>query len=92
MICAVVLFAGYWLEKLDCEPGPLILGLVLGPLLEENLRRSMFLSRGDPSIFFTRPISLSFLILAAVILVVFTLPALQRREKKIIASSGKELE
>ena len=43
--------------KLECEPAPLLLGFVLGPMMEENLRRAMLLSRGDPTVFFTRPIS-----------------------------------
>ena len=50
-------FVGYVLAKLGCSFPPLILAMVLGPLLEENLRRSMLLSEGDPSVFFTRPIS-----------------------------------
>lgn len=92
MICAVVVFIGYWLEKLDCAPGPLILGLVLGPILEQNLRRSLLLSRGDPMIFLERPISLGLIILAAVILIAFTLPILQRKEKQILEVSGANLE
>ena len=52
---------GYALVKLRCEPAPLLLGFVLGPLLEENLRRAMILSRGDPSTFVTRPISATLL-------------------------------
>ena len=48
---------GYVLLKLECEPAPLLLGFVLGPMLEEHLRRAMILSRGDPTIFLTRPIS-----------------------------------
>ena len=42
---------GYVLVKLDCEPAPLMLGFILGPLMEENLRRAMLLSRGDPMVF-----------------------------------------
>ena len=53
---------GYVLVKLECEPAPLILGYVLGPLMEENLRRALLISRGDPTVFFTRPISLAFMI------------------------------
>jgi TctA family transporter len=90
MICAGVLVLGYWLEKLDCAPAPLILGLVLGPILEENLRRSLLISRGDPTVFLTRPVSLAFLILACVIVVVFTWPSLRRKEQSIIESSGVE--
>ena len=53
---------GYLCLKLDCEPAPLILGFVLGPMMEENLRRSLLISRGDPMVFLQEPISLAFLI------------------------------
>src|ERR671915_795537 len=56
---------GYILIKCGCEPAPLLLGFVLGPLLEENLRRALIISRGDASVFLTRPISAAFLALAA---------------------------
>ena len=59
---------GYLLRKLQCEPAPLLLGFILGPMLEENFRRSLLVSSGDPSIFFTRPISLGFLVASAVLL------------------------
>jgi putative tricarboxylic transport membrane protein len=68
--------AGYLFLRLRCEAAPLLLGLVLGPLVEQNLRRSMLLSRGDPMIFLTRPISLTFLVLTALILLAFAIPAL----------------
>ena len=48
---------GFWLVKHDFEPAPLLLGFVLGPLMEENLRRAMLIARGDATVFFTRPIS-----------------------------------
>jgi len=73
---------GYLFHKLECEPAPLILGFILGPMMEENLRRGMLLSRGDPSIFFTRPLSLTFLVLGAVLLVVVALPAIRRRREE----------
>jgi TctA family transporter len=60
--------AGYILTALGCRPAPLILGLVMGPLLEENLRRSLLISRGDPTILLTHPISAAFLVLTVVIL------------------------
>ncbi len=65
MVTGIAL-VGYLFVKLRCEPAPLLLGLILSPLLEDNLRRSMLLSRGDPMIFVERPISLTFLILAVV--------------------------
>ena len=55
---------GYLLMKLECEPAPLLLGFILGPLMEDYMRRAMLLSRGDPMVFFERPLSLTFLILA----------------------------
>ncbi len=56
---------GYVFIKLGCEPAPLLLGYILGPLLEENLRRALVLSRGDFTVFVTRPISLVMLLIAA---------------------------
>src|SRR5918992_367052 len=75
---------GYFLLKLGCEPAPLLLGFVLGPLLEEYLRRSMIISRGDPSIFVTRPISLTLLIGAVLAILIAFLPGI--REKREEAS------
>jgi len=69
-LCAGVGVLGYVFAKLECEPAPLLLGYVLGPLMEEHLRRAMLLSRGDPSVFFTRPISLVFMIATVLVLVV----------------------
>jgi TctA family transporter len=69
---------GYGFRKLDCEPAPLLLGLLLGPMLEENFRRAMVLSDGDWSIFLRRPISLGFLLLAAALLLAVTLPNIRR--------------
>ena len=68
---AVALFGllGYALVKCECEPAPLLLGFVLGPMLEEHLRRAMIISRGDPTVFVTRPLSLALLILAVGVLV-----------------------
>ncbi len=73
---------GYVFHKLECEPAPLILGFILGPMMEENLRRGMLLSRGDPSVFFSRPLSLAFLVLAAVLLVAVALPGIRRGREK----------
>jgi len=77
---------GYILMKLDCPPAPLILGFVLGPLMEENLRRALLISRGDPTVFFTRPISLGFMIASIVILITMILPSIRKR--KIAAFEG----
>jgi len=74
---------GYVLVKLRCEPAPLLLGFVLGPLLEENLRRAMILSRGDFSTFVTRPISATLLVIAAIVLVVVLLPSVRRKREEV---------
>ncbi|MEW9808491.1 tripartite tricarboxylate transporter permease [Mesorhizobium marinum] len=74
---------GYLLVKLRCEPAPLLLGFVLGPLLEENLRRAMILSRGDFSTFVTRPISATLLGIAAVVLIVVLLPSVRRKREEV---------
>ena len=71
-----------WL-KLECSPAPLLLGFVLGPLMEENLRRALLISRGDPSVFFERPISLAFLIVTALVLLVMAAPAVRARRPAI---------
>jgi TctA family transporter len=78
-LCAAVGVLGYVLIKLGCEPAPLVLGYVLGPLMEEYLRRALLLSRGDPTVFFTRPISLAFMAATLVVLVAMLMPALRGR-------------
>lgn len=69
---------GYVLAKLGCEPAPLILGFMLGPMMEEYLRRAMVLSRGDPIIFLERPISVTLLALAVLAVVLVALPAMRK--------------
>ena len=81
-LCALVGVLGYVLLKLECEPAPLILGYVLGPLLEEYLRRALLISRGDPTVFFTRPISLAFMATTVFILVVMIAPAVRKKTDK----------
>ncbi len=74
---------GYALIKLGCEPAPLLLGFVLGPLLEQHLRRALVISQGDPSVFLTRPISLVLLILAAIALFLALLPSIRRKREVV---------
>jgi putative tricarboxylic transport membrane protein len=69
---------GYIFIKLDCEPAPLLLGFVLGPMMEENLRRALLLSRGDPMVFFERPLSLTLLAIAGVLLLLVMAPAVKK--------------
>ena len=74
---------GFVWMKLECPPAPMLLGFVLGPLMEENLRRALLISRGDPTVFFTRPISLGFMIATVLIIVVMVLPAVKARRAAI---------
>jgi TctA family transporter len=73
---------GYVFRKLDCEPAPLLLGLVLGPMMEENFRRAMVLSEGHWSVFIQRPISLGFIVLAAGLLIAVTLPKIRAQREE----------
>jgi TctA family transporter len=74
---------GFMWIKLGCSPAPMLLGFVLGPMMEEHLRRAMLMSKGDPSVFVTRPISLGFIIATVLILVVIVLPAVRNRRGEI---------
>ena len=73
---------GYALIKLDFEPAPLLLGFVLGPMLEENLRRAMLLSRGSPSVFVTHPLSLGLLVVAAALLIIVVMPTVRSKREE----------
>ena len=73
---------GYVFVKLGAEPAPLLLGYVLGPMMEEYLRRALLLSRGDWSVFVTRPLSASFLVLALLLLAMVLLPAVKSTREK----------
>ena len=83
----MVLFglAGYAFLKLGCEPAPLLLGMVLGPMMESYLRRSMLLSRGDPMIFLERPLSAILLVAAFLALVAVLLPSVRRKRDEAMA-------
>jgi TctA family transporter len=75
-------FLGYIFLKLGCEGAPLLLGFVLGPMMEENFRRSLLLSRGDYTVFLTRPLSLAMLLAAAVLLIIIMLPSIKVKRKE----------
>ena len=81
-ITAVFGLVGYLFTKLGCEPPPLLLGFILGPMMEENFRRALLLSRGDFSTFFTRPLSLGLLIAAALLVVIVALPAVKKTREE----------
>jgi TctA family transporter len=74
---------GYVFTKLDCEPAPMLLAFILGPMMEEYLRRALLLSRGDPLVFVTRPISATLLGLAVLAIIVCALPALTRKREEV---------
>jgi TctA family transporter len=74
---------GYVFLKLGCEPAPLLLGYILGPMLEENLRRALVLSRGDFTVFVTRPISVGMLLVAAFLLVLVAAPAIGKARRTV---------
>jgi TctA family transporter len=78
LFIAIFGLLGYLLLKLDCEPAPLLLGFLLGPMMEVYMRRAMLLSRGDPWVFVQRPMSLTFLVLALVLLLLIVMPAIRK--------------
>jgi len=85
---AVFGLVGYFLYKLGCEPAPLLLGFVLGPMLEEHLRRAMIISRGDPLIFVERPISAVLLVLTAIALVIVFTPAIAKKRDEVFVEEN----
>lgn len=78
-LMAIFGLLGYVFRKIDAEPAPLLLALVLGPMMEEFLRRTLLLSRGDASVFFTRPISAAMLAAAVILLLVVLSPTIRRK-------------
>ena len=81
-------FIGYWLVKTDFEPAPMLLGFVLGPLMEENLRRAMLIARGDPTTFLTRPISGVLLAIATFLIVIALLPMIRKKRDEVFVEEG----
>jgi TctA family transporter len=73
---------GYLFIKLKCEPAPLLLGFVLGPMMEENFRRSLLLSRGDFTVFVTRPLSMGLLIAAAILVAIVAMPSIKSKREE----------
>ena len=82
IMTAIFGFVGYLFVKLECEPAPLLLGFILGPMMEENLRRAMLLSRGDPMTFVTRPLSATLLAISLLLLIVIMLPAIRKKREE----------
>jgi putative tricarboxylic transport membrane protein len=85
-LAALFAVVGFLWMKLGFNPAPMLLGFVLGPMLEENLRRAMLMSHGDPSVFVRRPLSLVFIVATVLILLVLVVPALRRRRESIASS------
>jgi putative tricarboxylic transport membrane protein len=82
-LTAIFGIIGFLWMKGGCQTAPMLLGFVLGPMMEENLRRAMVLSRGDPMVFLTRPISLGFIIATVLIMILMMAPALRKRRRDI---------
>jgi putative tricarboxylic transport membrane protein len=82
-LTAIFGVVGFIWIKLGCSPAPMLLGFVLGPMMEEHLRRAMLMSRGDPSVLVTRPISLAFILATVAILLVMIAPMVRRRRADI---------
>jgi TctA family transporter len=80
--------AGYVFMKLECEPAPMILGFVLGPLMEDNLRRALRISGGDPMIFIERRISLALLTATLGLLLVLVLPFIRKTRQEVFQAEG----
>jgi len=83
-VALVIIFGllGYLFRKAKCEPGPLLLGFVLGPLLETNLRRALLISQGDPAVLIERPISAVLFAASAILLVMMVLPAFRKKREE----------
>jgi TctA family transporter len=81
IITAIFGIVGYVWSKLKCEGAPLLLGLVLGPLMEENFRRALLLSRGNFMTFLERPLSASLLGIAALLVIIISLPSLKKKRE-----------
>ncbi len=88
IIAALFGLVGYWLVKHDFEPAPMLLGFVLGPLMEENLRRAMLIARGDPTVFITRPISGGLIAVATILLIIALLPTIRKRRDAVFVEEG----
>jgi putative tricarboxylic transport membrane protein len=83
-VYAMALFGvvGYLFRKLEVEPGPMLLAFILGPMMEEFLRRTLLFSKGDPSVFFTRPLSAVLLSIAAIMLLLVVLPSVRKKREE----------
>ena len=83
LFCAVFGIVGFFLRKIGCEPAPLVLGFVLGPLLEQNMRLGLLISQGDFSTFVSHPISATLLALSGIVVIMMAMPAIMRRREVV---------
>src|SRR3546814_4248940 len=83
---------GYCFRRFGCDPAPLMLGLALGPMMEENFRRTLVIADGEFTVFFTRPISASLLFLALLMVVMLALPAVRRKQRERSEEHTSELQ
>jgi putative tricarboxylic transport membrane protein len=81
-LMAIFGLLGYIFRKLDCEPAPMLLGFILGPMMEEHLRRAMLVAKGDATVFVTRPISATMLVLALILLATVLAPAVRQKRQE----------
>jgi TctA family transporter len=88
VIASVFGLVGYVLHRLQCEPAPMLLGFILGPLIEEHLRRALLISHGDPMIFVDRPISLTFLLLAGALVLLLCAPMIRSTRERVFVEEG----
>jgi len=79
---------GYFLGKLECEWAPFVLGFVLGPMLEHQLRRSMLISGGDPTVFVSRPVSAVLLLMAVGLLILVSLPSANKKREEVFTEEA----
>jgi TctA family transporter len=79
---------GYVLTKLGCEPTPLLLAFILGPPMEEHLRRAMVLSEGRVDVLLREPLSAILLAIAALLLASVLLPAIRKKREETFVSEG----
>ncbi len=87
MIASAFGLVGYVLYRLRCEPAPLLLGFILGPLIEEYMRRALLISHGDPLVFLQRPISATFLALTLALIIVLAAPAIRTARERAFKES-----
>ncbi|WP_337875421.1 tripartite tricarboxylate transporter permease [Elioraea sp.] len=83
-VTVVFAFLGYVFSKIGCPPAPMLIGFVLGPMMEEHLRRAMLLSRGDPMVFLERPISATLLVLGVIAVAAMAIPSLRKGKEEAL--------